>query len=122
MTGHDGLPSAAGAGPTLAAMACALTPPGRRTIVDDSPEAIDAFLRPRPVRELPGVGAKTAVTLTEYGLHTVGDVGDVSQHTLQRLLGARAGRTLHDRTHGHDTTIVDPTPPRQPSVPSTACP
>ncbi|MEV6406038.1 hypothetical protein AB0M58_24200 [Streptomyces bobili] len=50
------------------------------------------------------------MTLTEYGLHTVGDVADVSQHTLQRLLGARAGRTLHDRAHGHDTTIVDPTP------------
>ncbi|MFM9499844.1 DNA polymerase thumb domain-containing protein [Streptomyces galilaeus] len=110
---YYGLPSAAGAGPTpmLAAMACALTAPGRRTVIDDSPEAIDAFLRPRPVRELPGVGAKTAATLTEYGLHTVGDLADIPQHTLQRLLGARAGRTLHDRAHGHtDTTIVDPTP------------
>ncbi|MCT9114207.1 hypothetical protein N4G69_53800 [Streptomyces mirabilis] len=94
----------------LAAMACALTPPGRRTVIDDSPEAITAFLRPRPARELPGVGAQAAATLAEYGLHTVGDVADVPQLTLQRLLGARPGRTLHERAQGRDTTIVDPTP------------
>ncbi|MFF2128682.1 hypothetical protein ACFVW1_25485 [Streptomyces olivochromogenes] len=103
--------SAAVAGtPMLAAMACALTPLGRRTVIDDSPEAISAFLRPRPVRELPGVGVKTAALLGEYGLHTVGDVADVPQHTLQRLLGARAGRALHEHARGHDTTAVDPTP------------
>jgi DNA polymerase-4 len=109
---HFGLPSSAGCAGNrmLAAMACALTPPGRRTVIDDSPEAITAFLRPRPVRELPGVGAKTAATLAEYGLHTVGDVADIPQSTLQRLLGARAGRALHEHTHGRDTTIVDPTP------------
>ncbi|WP_442819052.1 DNA polymerase thumb domain-containing protein [Streptomyces sp. NBC_01235] len=63
-----------------------------RTVIDDSPEAISALLRTRPVRELPGAGGKTAALLGEYGLHTVGDVADVPQHTLQRLLGARAGR------------------------------
>ncbi|MEU9546291.1 DNA polymerase Y family protein [Streptomyces mirabilis] len=103
--------SAAVAGtPMLAAMACALTPLGRRTVIEDSPEAVSAFLRPRPVRELPGVGGKTATLLGEYGLHTVGDVADVPQHTLQRLLGARAGRALHEHARGRDTTVVDPTP------------
>ncbi|MFH9968539.1 DNA polymerase thumb domain-containing protein [Streptomyces mirabilis] len=96
--------------PMLAAMACALTPLGWRTVIDDSPEAISAFLRPGPVRELPGVGGKTAALLGEYGLHTVGDVADVPQHTLQRLLGARAGRALHEHARGRDTTVVDPTP------------
>ncbi|MFG3590613.1 hypothetical protein [Streptomyces sp. NPDC047990] len=105
-----GLHSAAGAGSNrmLAAMACNLTPPGRRTIIDHSPDAVAAFLRPRPVRELPGVGSKTAVTLASYGLHRVGDVADLPPATLQRLLGARAGRTLHERALGHDTTSVDP--------------
>ncbi|MFE9018146.1 hypothetical protein ACFYNL_06190 [Streptomyces sp. NPDC007808] len=69
-----------------------------------------AFLRPRPVRELPGVGARTAATLADYGLHIVADVADVPQATLQRLLGARAGRALHEHAHGRDTTVVDPTP------------
>ncbi|MFR0367516.1 DNA polymerase Y family protein [Streptomyces sp. MCC20] len=109
---YFGLRSSAGCGPNrmLAAMACALTPPGQRTVVVDSPEAISAFLRPRPVHELPGVGARTAATLGEYGLHTVGDVADVPQLTLQRLLGARAGRALHEHAQGRDTQVVDPTP------------
>lgn len=99
----------------LAAMACALTPPGRRTVIDDSSAAIAAFLRPRPVRELPGIGAKVSATLAEYGLHMVGGVGDVPQLTRQRLLCARArprppracprpghhGRRPHPRTGEH---------------------
>ncbi|MGW4995421.1 DNA polymerase Y family protein [Streptomyces mirabilis] len=107
-----GVRSGAGAAPNrlLAAMAAALTPPGARTVIEDSPEAITAFLRPRPVRELLGVGARTAATLTEHGLHTVGDVADVPAVTLQRLLGARLGRTLHERAHARDTAVVDPTP------------
>ncbi|WSW98814.1 hypothetical protein OG714_54545 (plasmid) [Streptomyces sp. NBC_00989] len=109
---HFGLRTAAGCAGNrmLAAMACALTPLDRRTVVDDSPEAIAAFLRTRPARELPGVGTKTATLLAEYGLHTVGDIVAVPQLTLQRLLGARAGRTLHEYAQGHDTQIVDPTP------------
>ncbi|MDQ1042001.1 hypothetical protein [Streptomyces sp. V4I2] len=109
MLAYFGLRSSAGCAGNrmLAAMACAITPPGRHTVIDDSPEEIAAFLRPRPVRELPGVGAKTAATLAEYGLHTV---ADVSQHTLQRILGARAGRALREHPQGRDTTIVDPTP------------
>jgi DNA polymerase-4 len=109
---YYGLRSSAADAPNLllAAMGCTLTPPGRRIVIEDSPAAIDAFLRPRPVREIPGVGARTAAMLTEYGLHTAGDVADVPALTLQRLLGARAGRTLHERAHGRDATTVDPTP------------
>ncbi|MFF1678376.1 hypothetical protein ACFVYG_20345 [Streptomyces sp. NPDC058256] len=109
---HLGLRSSAGAAPNrmLAAMACALTPPDQRTVIEDSPEAIAAFLRRRPVRELPGVSSRTGSTLAEYGLHTVGDVADVPQLTLQRLLGARAGRALHEYAQGRDTTAVDPAP------------
>ncbi|MFE7076489.1 hypothetical protein ACFU96_41020 [Streptomyces sp. NPDC057620] len=109
---YFGLRSSAGvaANRMLAAMACALTPPGRRTVIDDSPAATDAFLQPRPVRELPGVGASTARTLASYGLHTVGDLAAVPPLTVQRLLGARAGRILHERARGHDTAGVDPRP------------
>lgn len=61
----------------------------RRTVVHDLPKAITTFLRLRPVGELPGVGAETAATLAGYGLHAV---ADVPQSTLQRVLGAPAGR------------------------------
>ena len=109
---HIGLRTAAGVAgtPMIAAMACALTPLGHSTVIDDSPEATTAFLRPRPARELPGVGTKTAALLAEYGLHTVGDIAAVPQLTLQRLLGARAGRALYEHARGHDTQVVDPNP------------
>ncbi|MFG3028789.1 hypothetical protein ACGFZJ_09645 [Streptomyces sp. NPDC048253] len=50
-----GLRSSAAVAPNrmLAAIACALAPTGRPMVIDDSPEAITAFLRPRP-------GANTA--------------------------------------------------------------
>ncbi|WP_247197906.1 hypothetical protein [Streptomyces sp. GESEQ-35] len=102
--------AAAAPNPMLAAMAAALTPPGQRTVIEDTPDAIEAFLQPRPVRELPGIGTAMTATLTEYGLHTIGDIADVPVLTLQRLLGARAGRTLHERAHGRDTAVVDPAP------------
>ncbi|MFE5084468.1 DinB/UmuC family translesion DNA polymerase [Streptomyces mirabilis] len=40
----------------------------------------------------------------------MGDVADVPAMTLQRLLGARLGRALHERAHARDTAVVDPTP------------
>lgn len=80
-------------------MAAALTPLGKRTV-------IDAF-RPRPVRGLLDIGSRTAAAHAEYGLHTV---AGVPRLTLQRLLGARARRTLHERAHGRDTQVVDPAP------------
>ncbi|MGW5930511.1 DNA polymerase Y family protein [Streptomyces anulatus] len=99
---HHGVRAAAGTGPSrmVAAMACALTPPGRLLTVE--PAGVSAFLRPRPVRELPGVGPATVRLLVQHGVHTVGDLAGLPLATVQRLLGARTGRTLHDRAHGHD--------------------
>ncbi|MEV6439639.1 DNA polymerase Y family protein [Streptomyces anulatus] len=99
---HHGVRAAAGTGPSrmVAAMACALTPPGRLLTV--KADAVDAFLRPRPVRELPGVGPATVRLLVQHGVHTVGDLVGLPLATVQRLLGARTGRTVHDRAHGHD--------------------
>ncbi|MEV7898218.1 DinB/UmuC family translesion DNA polymerase [Streptomyces cyaneofuscatus] len=107
---HHGLRTAAATAPTLmlAAMACALTPPGQLTTID--PTATRSFLRPRPVRELPGIGPRTARLLTDYGLHTIGDLADTPLLTVQRLLGASTGRTLHDRAHGRDLRAVNPQP------------
>ncbi|MGW1913256.1 hypothetical protein ACWCQS_21610 [Streptomyces sp. NPDC002076] len=76
-----------------------------------------------PDRDLDTVvigSSERAATLAEYGLHTVGNVVDVPQHTLQRLFGARAGRALHKHAHGRDTSIVDSTPAPQASARSTA--
>lgn len=75
----------------------ALVPPGGE----------DAFLRGRPLADLPGVGPRTAELLESLGLETVADVAALGADALVRLLGA-AGRTIHERASGRDTRPVSP--------------
>ena len=105
-----GVPTTIGAGSSLmlAAMAAAVTEPGGITVIDDTDEAIVAFLHPRPVAALPGVGPATARTLTHHGLETVGDIARTPLATLQRLFGAALGRQLYERAHAHDPRTVTP--------------
>nr|WP_322973357.1 hypothetical protein [Actinacidiphila soli] len=95
----------------LAAMAAASSPPGQITEVDHDQAAVASFLRPRPIALLYGVGPATAATLARHGLHTIGAVSDTPLLTLQRLLGATAGRDVRARAHGHDPRPVTPHSP-----------
>lgn len=99
-----GINSTAGVAPNalLAAIAAAATPPGKITVVGSDPYAIATFLRPRPVTDLLGVGPSTARQLRRVGLTTIGELADAPLLTVQRLLGAEIGRTLHQRAHGID--------------------
>lgn len=98
----------AGGNRMIAAMAAAITSPGRVTVVDGSQDVVDAFLRPMPVSALPGVGPATARTLRHYGLHTVGTLADLPPATLQRILGGASGRAVQERALGHDPRPVTP--------------
>ncbi|MET8772636.1 hypothetical protein, partial [Streptomyces sp. NPDC004658] len=62
----------------------------------------------KPVAALPGVGAATARTLDGYGLDTLGRVAAAPLSTLQRLIGARAGRELREKAAGIDRGRVVP--------------
>ncbi|MET7734067.1 hypothetical protein ABZT02_22260 [Streptomyces sp. NPDC005402] len=96
----------AGPGPMLARMALKDARPGvTRSVPEDA--AAD-FLAGRPVAALPGVGAATARTLCEYGLDTLGRVAAAPLSTLQRLVGAKTGRELHERANGVDRGRVVP--------------
>ncbi|MEV2217552.1 hypothetical protein AB0H86_40050 [Streptomyces sp. NPDC050997] len=96
----------AGPGPLLARMALRAARPGVTCAV---PEGTGAeFLADRPVVALPGVGTATARTLCEYGLDTLGRVAAAPLSTLQRLVGARAGRELHEKANGVDRGRVVP--------------
>jgi nucleotidyltransferase/DNA polymerase involved in DNA repair len=66
------------------------------------------FLAGKPVAALPGVGTATARTLCEYGLDTLGRVAAAPLSTLQRLVGARTGRELHEKANGVDRGRVVP--------------
>jgi nucleotidyltransferase/DNA polymerase involved in DNA repair len=98
----------AGPGPMLARVALGAARPGVTCEVPGDPEGIAEFLADLPVGALPGVGTATARTLSEYGLDTLGRVAAAPLSTLQRLVGARTGRELHEKANGVDRGRVVP--------------
>lgn len=96
----------AGPGPMLARMALRDARPGVTRAVTE--EEVADFLAEKPVAALPGVGTATARTLCEYGLDTLGRVAVAPLSTLQRLVGAKAGRELHEKASGVDRGRVVP--------------
>ncbi|WP_055565595.1 DNA polymerase Y family protein [Streptomyces atriruber] len=98
----------AGPGPMLARMAARGAAPGVTRSVPEGEDGVREFLAARPVGELPGIGRATARTLCEYGLDSLGKVGAAPLSTLQRLVGARAGRELSEKARGIDRTRVVP--------------
>jgi len=67
-----------------------------------------AFLRPLPISQLWGVGAKTEASLRNLGLHTIGDLADTPVASLRRMIGDAAGSKLHDLSWGIDPRTVQP--------------
>ncbi|OXY96096.1 DNA polymerase Y family protein [Streptomyces diastatochromogenes] len=98
----------AGPGPMLARVALRDARPGVTCAVPEEQDAIAEFLAERPVSALPGVGTATARTLCEYGLDTLGLVAAAPLSTLQRLIGAKAGRELREKASGVDRGRVVP--------------
>ncbi|MFJ2774177.1 DNA polymerase thumb domain-containing protein [Streptomyces sp. NPDC087300] len=98
----------AGPGPMLARMAARGAAPGVTRAIPEGADGVREFLAERPVGELPGIGRATARTLCEYGLDSLGKVAAAPLSTLQRLVGARAGRELREKARGVDRTRVVP--------------
>ena len=66
-----------------------------------------AFLAPRPVGILPGVGPAMVKAMAAAGFSTVGDVARAERRDLADRFGAH-GLRLWELAHGHDTRRVDP--------------
>jgi len=67
---------------------------------------VRTFLSDLPVAELWGVGERTAERLASAGLHRVGELRDVDERTLARLVGRAAAGNLHALAHGIDRRAV----------------
>ena len=78
--------------------------PNAITIIPPGTEA--AFLEPLPVRELWGVGPKTADKLRIMGIETIGDIARWPATELIRRFG-KHGADIHRRAQGIDTRPVD---------------
>jgi DNA polymerase-4 len=101
------------AGPLLARMAARGAEPsgGAIRVAPAEPAAAAAYLADMPAAALHGVGRATARALSAYGLDTVGRIAAAPPAALQRILGASAGRQVHERARGIDLTPVVPGTP-----------
>ncbi len=91
----------------VAKMASTMSKPDGVLIVAEADTA--AFLAPRPVRALWGVGPKAAEALESRGIHTVSDVLDAPRSVLERALGAAMGERIWQLARGRDTREVTTT-------------
>jgi len=102
------LPASCGIAPNkmVAKIACVKAKPNGVVVV--KPEDVESFLSPLSIREIPGIGPKTAVILERFFRKRelkVKDLRKTTKEELVELLGV-FGNTLYDRVRGIDDTPV----------------
>jgi len=99
-----GISLGTGTNRTVARVATGFAKPGGVVSIPAGGEA--AFLRPLPLRRLPGVGYRTEKLLRSFNLKTIGDLARVSRDLLVLTFGNAAGNALADRARGRDDREV----------------
>jgi DNA polymerase-4 len=89
----------------VAKIASKLAKPGGVLHVHPGNEAV--LLAPLAVKELPGVGPKTAARLERYGLRSIGDLAGVSRELLLETFGS-TGEYLYEACRGRGSARVVP--------------
>lgn len=99
------LPCSIGIAPNkfLAKMASDLQKP--RGLTEISLTNLSEVIWPLPVKQMFGVGSKTAQRLSQIGISTIGDLAAANPDRFSLLLGKR-GRQLVDLANGRDTSEV----------------
>ena len=90
----------------LAKIASEEAKPNGLSEMPSEPEAIRAWLAPKPVKILWGVGKKTNEILAKYGYRTCGDLQAADPRFLVRILGAAAAQSIQAHACGHDASAV----------------
>lgn len=75
----------------------------------------EQFLRPMPIRALPGIGAKMEEQLQEMGIQTAGELAAMPQDLLQAAFGIN-GLVLSRRARGMDGEMLAPTDTESKSI------
>ncbi|MGH2759641.1 MAG: DNA polymerase IV [Actinomycetota bacterium] len=101
-----GLVCSVGGGPTklVAKIASRVCKPDGVLVVDDP----IAFLHPRAVEDLWGVGEKTAIVLRGLGIVTIGDLAAMPVPVLRSSIGKASAGHLHAVSWGRDPSPVEP--------------
>lgn len=95
-----------GAGPTklVAKIASRACKPDGVLVIEDAV----AFLHPRPVEDLWGVGDVTAGALRSLGVERIGDLAHMPSKVLSGVLGSAAAEQLKAVAWGRDPSPVEP--------------
>jgi nucleotidyltransferase/DNA polymerase involved in DNA repair len=103
-----GLTASFGIGPTriLAKMSSEINKPNG--IFRILPDEIQEFFIDRPVREVPGVGPKTATMLAEWGITSVDEAYEVGELALARMTNERFASWIIRLADGKTTNEVSP--------------
>jgi DNA polymerase IV (DinB-like DNA polymerase) len=101
----EGLGCSVGIGPNklIAKIASGHQKPDGLTVI--TPEMVESFLDPLPIRVIPGIGPKSESFLHERNLRTVGDLRLVPESTLVEWFG-KWGQRLFEKTRGIDDSEV----------------
>ncbi len=103
-----GLTASFGIGPTriLAKMSSEINKPNG--IFRILPDEIQEFFDDRPVREVPGVGPKTATMLAEWGISNVDEAYELGELALARMTNERFASWIIRLADGKTTNEVSP--------------
>ena len=103
-----GLSSSFGIGPTriLAKMGSEENKPSgiHRTL----PDQIESFFDGRPVREIPGIGPKTATRLAEWGINTMSEASEFGEIALARFTSERFASWIIRVIEGDTSDDISP--------------
>lgn len=107
-----GVEVSVGMGPSraVAKMASGAAKPAGVVVV--RPEGVEAWMRPRKVSSVSGIGSVAAKALAEAGIVSIGDALDFSGRAVEVLGGSRAGQ-LGAVASGRDSNIVGEITQRQ---------
>ena len=99
------LTSTIGVGPNklIAKIACRRAKPNGLLVIE--PNQVEKFLEPLDVRELPGIGPKTAAALKEIKICTVKELKKISRTKLEDLFG-KAGKGIYYKARGIDEAPI----------------
>ncbi len=88
----------------VAKLASDFKKPDGLTVV--TPGELRSFMEPMPVNKLYGIGAKTAKSLREIGVVTIGDLARKQASELGDVFGNKLGVYLHNASNGEDEEPV----------------
>lgn len=90
----------------VAKIASGFKKPDGLTLV--SPEKIESFLDPLPIRTIPGIGKKTEDIFTDMGLETILQLKALDVFTLNSKFGRKIGAYIYNAARGIDEEPVSP--------------